>query len=405
MGLPYYWRHSYGELHFLEIAVRKNVTRQELYDLVWSAPRTQLAKELKVSDVWIAKQCRQARIPMPPPGYWAKLQHGKRQTPPPLPMRLPGQADSIAIGNGYDQQYGRTTFDPDAVLIEPVFHEDINVQLSAALALVGTIQPQRDLIAPHSGLRRVLESERRLEEKYKLQNWSFYKPRFQGDQHQRQLLIFSSLGAALDRALISSFVQDREEWVQGIGNTHSLVMSINQQHGLELKFVDIPKAPTQKTGSLQAMRLTLTVGQKGAVVQSWEDTPGSRIEKLLAPIVEAVLKQSELAMREAVAESHKWRLKQQQDAIRDRERRKQEAERLEEAKLLAKQTRFRDGIVQLAQDRKLAQEIRELVDRIRQRPDARNADPAQMDRWYQAAQAVANEIDPMKKALIEICKS
>lgn len=342
---------------------------------------------------------------MPPPGYWAKLQHGKGQTYPSLPIRLPGQADSIAIGNDHDHNYGRTTFDPDADLIEPVFHEDINVQLSEALALVGKIQPQRDLSDPHSGLRRVLESERRLEKKYKLQNWSFYKPRFQGDQHQRQMQIFSSLGAALDRALISSFVQDREEWVHGIGNTHSLVMRINQRPGLELKFEDTPKAPTQKSGPPQAMRLTLTVGHKGAVLQSWKETPGSRIEKLLTPIVEAVLKQSELAMREEVAENHKWRLKQQQDAIRDRERRKQEAERLEEAKLLAKQTMFRDGIVQLAQDHKLAQEIRELVDRIRQRPDARNADPAQMDRWYQAAQAVANEIDPMKKALIEICKS
>lgn len=53
-------------------------TREELYELVWSKPMSKLAKELKVSDVGLAKTCRRSDIPTPGLGYWAKVQHGKK---------------------------------------------------------------------------------------------------------------------------------------------------------------------------------------------------------------------------------------------------------------------------------------------------------------------------------------
>jgi hypothetical protein len=54
------------------------MTRQELYDLVWSKPMTHIAKEFGMSDVAIRKHCKNMDIPTPPVGYWMKLQHGKR---------------------------------------------------------------------------------------------------------------------------------------------------------------------------------------------------------------------------------------------------------------------------------------------------------------------------------------
>lgn len=47
-------------------------TREALYDLVWSAPKKQLAEQLGVSDVAIGKACKKAGIPVPDRGYWAK---------------------------------------------------------------------------------------------------------------------------------------------------------------------------------------------------------------------------------------------------------------------------------------------------------------------------------------------
>ena len=61
------------------------VTREVLYEQVWTTPMRQLAKDYGVSDVALAKTCRKLDVPVPPRGYWAKLQHGKKTAPrPPL---------------------------------------------------------------------------------------------------------------------------------------------------------------------------------------------------------------------------------------------------------------------------------------------------------------------------------
>jgi hypothetical protein len=67
----------------LEDAIK--ISRQDLYDQVWSKPLIHLAKEFKISDVGLAKACRRHNIPLPPAGYWAKLAHGHDVKKIPLP--------------------------------------------------------------------------------------------------------------------------------------------------------------------------------------------------------------------------------------------------------------------------------------------------------------------------------
>ena len=59
--------------------------RETLYKEVWEAPVTEVAKKYKVSDVAIHKICKSLDIPIPGPGYWAKLRAGKLVTKVPLP--------------------------------------------------------------------------------------------------------------------------------------------------------------------------------------------------------------------------------------------------------------------------------------------------------------------------------
>ncbi len=61
------------------------LTRLELYEQVWTTPTVQLAKKYGISDVMIAKICRRHRIPKPPLGYWARIQHGQKVSRTPLP--------------------------------------------------------------------------------------------------------------------------------------------------------------------------------------------------------------------------------------------------------------------------------------------------------------------------------
>lgn len=69
------------------------ITRQALYDLVWTKPTRLIAIDLGVSDVWIAKLCKRFDIPKPPPGYWRKLETGRPPHPTPLPPLLPFEAE------------------------------------------------------------------------------------------------------------------------------------------------------------------------------------------------------------------------------------------------------------------------------------------------------------------------
>src|SRR5437762_84553 len=61
------------------------LTRQELYDLVWSTPASKLAQDFGISDVAIAKRCKKLGVLRPSRGYWAKLDAGKKPRKPPLP--------------------------------------------------------------------------------------------------------------------------------------------------------------------------------------------------------------------------------------------------------------------------------------------------------------------------------
>lgn len=62
------------------------LSRQELYDRVWSVSSVQLAQEFGVSDVAIAKACKKYQVPKLPLGYWAKLAADKAPARPPLPV-------------------------------------------------------------------------------------------------------------------------------------------------------------------------------------------------------------------------------------------------------------------------------------------------------------------------------
>ncbi len=65
--------------------MRPKLSREELFELVWAAPSSSLAKELGISDVALGKLCLREQVPKPPPGYWAKVRAGRSPRRPRLP--------------------------------------------------------------------------------------------------------------------------------------------------------------------------------------------------------------------------------------------------------------------------------------------------------------------------------
>lgn len=61
--------------------------RTLLYNQVWSEPVTKVAKLYGISGVRLEKVCRMLHVPVPPRGYWARLQNGHSVRKPSLPAK------------------------------------------------------------------------------------------------------------------------------------------------------------------------------------------------------------------------------------------------------------------------------------------------------------------------------
>ena len=87
----------------------KTISREDLYDLVWSKPVTKIAKDFGISDVAVAKICKKLDIPKPGLGYWAKKQHGKRTRKTPLPKLKPNDLETYTIKGSMDANLNLTS--------------------------------------------------------------------------------------------------------------------------------------------------------------------------------------------------------------------------------------------------------------------------------------------------------
>ena len=108
------------------------ITGAELYEKVWSTPMVTIAKEFGISDRGLAKVCARLEVPVPPRGYWAKLQAGKPVSKVPLPAPRPMTAQETAIQRTPGSQ----------LLQDPLASRDPELQARIDVALASA-QPVR----------------------------------------------------------------------------------------------------------------------------------------------------------------------------------------------------------------------------------------------------------------------
>jgi hypothetical protein len=62
------------EVAAIEIPAHRQLTWEEVRELVWSKPLTRAARGIGITDNGLKKMCNRLKVPLPPQGYW--------QTPP-----------------------------------------------------------------------------------------------------------------------------------------------------------------------------------------------------------------------------------------------------------------------------------------------------------------------------------
>lgn len=380
------------------------LSRQALYDAVWSKPRTELAKEFGISNVAISKHCKRERIPVPPVGHWAKKRAGCNVSDIPLPVRWPGQSDTLTIGRpARPLWYGapKVSEPPKA----PTFADDMECQVQSASARIGRVTLTRDLQAPDPALARLLESE--ANRRANGAAWSYERPRFDGADHQRQLRLFNSLARAIGSLYGRQDVRCEDEWIRGVGTVHHLRLRLALGVvGMELRFHE-PTDSRRLQGWTPVKTTTLRVGHKHSrvPVQEWADGDGSRLEHQLTDIVRALLRRAELTYRAAAQDQYErhLRLRDEQLEAADARRREEEGRRL--AAVEAKKVKVRNEILEVARRRSVAMGIRATIEALQGHKAASGIDRERLQAWAAHALALADSIDPMNASVDELLGS
>ena len=85
------------------------LTRQQLYELVWSRSLSGLASEFGISGNGLAKICDRMLVPHPPRGYWSGRNRSRNEPRPPLPPRPEDcDADVVISSRRAPSRRGRT---------------------------------------------------------------------------------------------------------------------------------------------------------------------------------------------------------------------------------------------------------------------------------------------------------
>ncbi|MBT4035223.1 MAG: hypothetical protein HOB84_03590 [Candidatus Marinimicrobia bacterium] len=115
------------------------ISRQELYNLVWSKPVVQIAKDFGISDVAIAKICKKLNIPKPGLGYWAKKVNGKRTRTKALPLHNAGGLESYTIRKSVEPY-----FEPESEFIKK--HREYETKAENKVIVKSTLRNSHPLV-------------------------------------------------------------------------------------------------------------------------------------------------------------------------------------------------------------------------------------------------------------------
>ena len=366
-------------------------TRQALYDLLWSQPKTTVAIELGISDAGLGKICREANIPIPPRGYWARISAG--QTPPRISLQARGlgQTDEVIIGrdtwSGREEQI--TELPP-----EPFFPESLATVALRAQKLLGKSCFAKTLANPHPLIAKLLAEDDLRRQAMKDKPYAWDKPKFDEPLARRRLKILNALFLAVSKAGFKPSLHGKEAEEVGVivGNTHV---------AFTLTKIEQRSRVAKGKAALSQLQLQLEItnwAQGGEFpLNLWCDTEDAPLESHLAEIATNLLVAGEMLYRGHVIWQHNYlseRKAEQDEKIRQAE---EKAAREAEAARLADLQQRRDALLAAADNRQKATILRALVAEAEQQPNVVAA--AGFELWRNWVLAEATQLDPFSGAL------
>lgn len=369
-------------------------TRQALYDLLWTKPKTAVAAELGLSDVGLGKLCREADIPIPPRGYWARVAAG--QTPPrmALPARGLGQEDDILVGRerwtGHEE---RITELPPV----PTFPESLADVARRAQQLLGKMTVAKTLSAPHPLIAKLLAEDEQRRQALIDQPFAWRKPQFDAPPARRRLKILNALFLLVSRAGFTPSWRSHEE--------EKATVRVGDIHVAFTLTAMAPRArrtPDQATVTQPRLQFEISNWGKHTEfpIHYWCDTEETPLESHLPEIATSLLVAGEMLYRGQAI----WRREYLAERKAEQEEKQRQAEahaaREAEAARLAEVQRRHQALLAAADHRQQANILRALVAEAEQQPHVVGA--AGFAAWRAWVLAEAAALDPFTGGLADL---
>ena len=385
--------------------MERRFSRKEFFDLMWSKPIKDIAPEFRISDVALAKFCRNEQIPLPGRGYWAKLQAGKDVPAAHLPPRGLGMSETITVGHRHWQERA----DEDArVMAEeippaPDFPESLEALTERVTKLVGKVTYVRDLNRTHGAIARLLDDDAKRIEKLKTTTYpsSWDHPYFASPYERRRLKLVNSIFLVVARLDMAGSVKGK----------NPSEFSIRVVGGTTIDFrLDAPKTKQQRddwrqtsdlrrptTDPLQ-LSIEWQLEKAEGMRLVWDDSRQAPIEDSLQDIVIGLIVALEMQMRGVELQHHAWRVEHKAKLIEEARKRDEEARRKERLRLQRIEKARIEHLLDDAMSLRLANDLRAYIQAV-QAANKASVEPLsddEMAQWTTWALAQVERIDPIQ---------
>jgi len=383
----------------------KNISREALYELIWSKPMTHVAKDLGISDVMLGKMCKEQLVPKPPRGYWANLGSDKKRVVyvrPKLPDLFQKKNDfNQWVLDDYKLRESLRTdkFEPED-LNDPVreppppFMEtllEFRERMSGEMPVLPSTEAFKVM---HPLIRTINEADLQLEEAHKKDRWA-PSPQFRTLQGRQQLRLFN--------VFVSCFqVLGFEPSVRG---RKYLVFSA-RVFDQPKKFNVFLKNYNPSAVEMRRFKTTKRTTYCFAWIEDDEEVTRGKnyyeFEELSAESVKTVvldlLVKREEGYRRSVFSEHSYNVRARNEAIEIKQRRADKLVELkEQAQVQLMETR--SNLLRQAIERmQYADQIRNLINAVKEK-SSNQVVSKELDRWAAWAVEQAEAIDPRAQSL------
>lgn len=388
-----------------------DLSREEIYALVWEHPLNRVGPELGLDGPRLAKLCDKRQIPYPPRGYWSKKAVGRAPAAPPLPPD-PGPFTKPTAGPGAHPPKRR---EPGLTLTPPAKAKEA-APPPAAPAAAEPVAPVDDGLDPLDKLHPKIRAwivEHTREQKQRVQEnkwrrsdpWSWSKSLLD-DLTERDLYRFrasSTLCHAIEKAGARVKTADIHGKLTFISQGRDIECSVKEKmsrpmkrpEGDAAKWTAYPQHHNSGLTSSGWLRAQITTWLPGEQ-PPWIEAPKKPFAALIPGIVDAVIA--------CVPRLIEWERQREEDRRRhqEEERLRWERRRLQEIDD-GRWARFRSAATNWREKQLLDTFIAELEARMLSEGDQPLGDRTTAE-WLRWAKERASDLDPLTEGITGLFK-